>query len=432
MRLPGRKNADRAAPMALPRRALAGSAAAKLIEALTLAGLVLLVPRALGAGDYGAFAVALAVATGIATATGIGGPALFARVLAALGEDARREAAGALVRRLARARVTVLVVLAGAVAVGAATAPRDVSALQVALVGGAALLGAAATLLSQLALGLERTAAWSLRYPLENGVIVGAALLLYPIAGIDGAIAAIPLGALAALALGLTGAWPELHRARAGVALPAGVLRFARLQACSGTLTQIVHRGAAPACALLGATGAATGQAAIAAGAALAITYAVLQTTLVALPGAVRAFAHDRAGAEASLRRVAALCAAVVVPACALLALFAEPLLGVALGDDFRPATDPLRIALAAAALAPLWAWATQLAALRARPEAALGGAALGALSFIWVAALALPGAQASGAAAAMLAGVAAATAGTFAALRIAERETLAHVRGPA
>lgn len=431
MRLPGRETADRAAPMALPRRALAGSALAKLIETLTLVGLVVLVPRALGAGEYGAFAVALAVATGIATATGIGGPALFARVLAPLDGDTRRDAAGALLGRLARARVTVLMALAGAAAVAAAAAPQDVSALQVGLVGAAALLGTAATLLSQLALGLERTAAWSLRYPLENGVIVVAAVLLYPIAGIDGAIAAIPLGAAAALALGLTSAWPELHRAGAGVALPASVLRFARLQACSGALTQTVHRGAAPACALLGATGAATGQAAIAAGAALAITYAVLQTTLVALPGAARAFAHDRAGAEAGLRRVAALCAAVIVPACVLLALFAEPLLDVGLGDDFRAAAEPLRIALVAAALAPLWAWATQLAALRERPEAALGGAALGALSFVWVAALALPGAQASGAAAAMLAGVAAATAGTFAALRIGGREAPAHVRAP-
>ena len=70
--------------VALPRRALAGSAAGKALEALTLAGLVLLVPRALGPADYGGFAVALAVATGIATATGIGGPALFARVLAPL------------------------------------------------------------------------------------------------------------------------------------------------------------------------------------------------------------------------------------------------------------------------------------------------------------------------------------------------------------
>jgi hypothetical protein len=69
---------------ALPRRALAGSAAGKALEALTLAGLVALVPRALGPADYGAFAVALAVATGIATATGIGGPALFARALAPL------------------------------------------------------------------------------------------------------------------------------------------------------------------------------------------------------------------------------------------------------------------------------------------------------------------------------------------------------------
>ena len=80
---------------ALPRRALAGSAAGKALEALTLAGLVVLVPRALGPADYGGFAVALAVATGIATATGIGGPALFAHVLAPLRRAAARRGAGA-------------------------------------------------------------------------------------------------------------------------------------------------------------------------------------------------------------------------------------------------------------------------------------------------------------------------------------------------
>ena len=88
-----------------------------------------------------------------------------------------------------------------------------------------------------------------------------------------------------------------LGDAGAGAELPPGVLRFARLQAAGGALTQTVHRGAAPACALLGVGAAATGHAAIAAGAALAITYAVMQTTLVVLPGAAHAFAADPTGA---------------------------------------------------------------------------------------------------------------------------------------
>ena len=354
------------APLQLPRRALAGSVAGKALEALTLAGLVLLVPRALGPADYGAFAVALAIATGISTATGIGGPALFARVLGPLAGAQRRAVARALVRRLGAVRGALVVTLAVAAAAGAWLAPGTVSARQVAFVALAAALGSAATLLSQVALGLERTAAWSLRYPLENGVIVAGALVLYPLAGLDGAIAAIALGAAAALALGIAGAGGVVRgrdgaggvvrgrdgaggvvrgrdgaggvvREREGAGgvagvgarapLPAGVLRFARLQAMGGALTQVVHRGAAPACALLGVAAAATGHAAIAAGAALAITYAVMQTTLVALPGAARAYAGDPAGAEAALRRVAALAAAAAVPGCALLALAAEPLL---------------------------------------------------------------------------------------------------------
>ncbi len=407
------------AAVALPWRALAGSAAGKALEALTLAGLVLLVPRALGPADYGGFAVALAVATGIATATGLGGPALFARVLAPLSGSARRDVARALALRAGRTRALLLGLLAAAAGGGALLAPGDVSVRQVALVGAAAALGSAATLLAQVGLGLERTAAWSLRYPLENGVVVVAALALYPQAGLDGAIAAIALGAGAALALGAIDARAALRGARGGSRLPGGALRFARVQAAGGALTQVVHRGAAPACALAGVGAAATGHAAIAAGAALALTYVVLQAILVALPGAARAYARDRGAAEAMLRRTAALCALVVVPACALLALAAEPLLAAALGEGFRDAAGALRIALGAAALAPLWALANQLAAVRERAGAVLAGAGAGAAAFTAVALLAVPQAGARGAATAMLAGVAVTTGATFAALRV-------------
>jgi len=403
----------------LPRGALATSAAGKALEALTLAALVLLVPRALGAADYGGFAVALAVATGIATATGIGGPSLFARVLAPLDGRGRQDVARALVLRIGRTRASLLCGLAFAAAAGTWLAPGDVAPGQVALVGAAAVLGTAATLFSQLALGLERSAAWTLRYPLENAVIVVAALALYPVAGLDGAIAAVALGAAAALVLGIAGTRDALRGARAGADLPAGALRFARLQAGAGGLTQVVHRGAAPACALAGAGAVATAHVAIAAGVALAITYAVLLTLLVALPAAMRAHAQDRMRAEAVLQRTALLCAAVVVPVCGGLALAAEPLLAGALGEDFRGAADALRIALAAAALAPLWALANQLAALRGRAEATLEGAAAGALAFACAAAALIGPHEAAGAAGAMLAGVAAMTAATFAGLRV-------------
>jgi len=139
---------------------------------------------------------------------------------------------------------------------------------------------------------------------------------------------------------------------------------------------------------------------------------------LVALPTAARAHACDPAGAEAALRRTAVWCALAVVPACAVVALAAKPLLAGALGEEFRPGANALRIALAAAALAPLWALANQLAALRERPQAVVAGAAAGATAFAAVALLAVAQSGASGAAAAMLAGVAVTTAGTFAALR--------------
>ncbi|HVF77893.1 MAG TPA: hypothetical protein VNA28_06310 [Solirubrobacteraceae bacterium] len=408
---------DRAA-LLLPRKAIAGSAAGKAVEALTLAALVLLVPRALGPADYGGFAVALAVATGIATATGIGGPALFARVLAPLDGQRRRDVAAALTLRVARTRAQMLGLLTALAVIGTLLASGDLRALPVALVAVAALLGTAATLLAQLSLGLERSAAWSLRYPLENAVIVAGTLTLYPSAGLDGAIAAIALGAAAALCLGVCATGSALRGARRGVALQPGVLRFARLQAAGGALTQVVHRGAAPACALAGSGAVATGHAAIAAGAALALTYAVLQTMLVSLPGASRAHAREPVAAEAALRRTARWCAWAVVPVCAGVALAAEPLLTATLGEEFRPAADAVRIALVAAALAPLWALANQLAAVRERPEAVLAGAAAGAIAFAAVALLVLPQAGAGGAATALLAGVTTATGATFAALR--------------
>jgi lipopolysaccharide exporter len=405
----------------LPRRALAGSIGGKALEAGTLAGLVLLVPRALGPADYGSFAVALAVATGLSTATGVGGPSLFARALGPLDGAQRDELARALTRRLGVARSRLVAVVVLAACGGAALAPHRVSMLQAALVLGAVAFGSAATLLSQLALGLERTVAWSLRYPLENGVIVGAALVLYPLAGLNGAIAAIALGAIAAFGLGLATVGRSLLTAPEGGrrALPASVVRFARLQAAAGLLSQTVQRGAAPACALLGVGATATGHAAIAAGAALAIVFAVTQTTLVVLPGAARTFALDPARARALLCHVALVATAVVVPVCIVVAVAADRLLALTLGDPFRGAAPALRIALAAAALAPAWALSMQLAAVGDQPEAVLTGAAAGAATFVVVAALALPGGGAVAGAEAMVAGFGVSVLATLAALRV-------------
>ena len=207
-------------PVALPRRALAGSAAGKALEALTLAGLVLLVPRALGAADYGGFAVALAVATGIATATGIGGPALFARVLGAArrrrsattSRARSRCAAGRDARRAGRSRSC-----SPPRSAGALLAPGDGHARCRSRSSRAAARSAPPRRCSRSSRsGSSAPAAWSLRYPLENGVIVAGALVLYPLAGLDGAIAAIALGAAAALALGLASASAGAARRAAG------------------------------------------------------------------------------------------------------------------------------------------------------------------------------------------------------------------------
>ena len=47
----------------------------------------------------------------------------------------------------------------------------------------------------QVALGLGITGPWTVRYPLQNAVLIVAVLVLYPLAGIDGAAIAILVSA---------------------------------------------------------------------------------------------------------------------------------------------------------------------------------------------------------------------------------------------
>jgi hypothetical protein len=102
-----------------------------------------------------------------------------------------------------------------------------------------------------------------------------------------------------------------------------------------------------------------------------------------------------------------------------VVAVAADRLLALTLGDPFRGAAPAQRIALAAAALAPAWALSMQLAAVGDQPEAVLTGAAAGAATFVVVAALALPGGGAVAGAEAMVAGFGVSVLATLAALRV-------------
>lgn len=384
------------------------SLAGKVAEMATLLALAALVPRVLGPADYGQFAVALTIVTIGSLSMALGGPTLMARFVPAAAPEQRAAVARALGLRLALVRCPWLVAIAVAAAALAAWDPARFPALPTALVVLALALNVAATLSLQTGLGLGGTTAWSLRYPLQNAVIVVAAVALYPVAGAIGALVAIALGSLAAFALGVGVVGPLVRRPARPATLPTGALRFATLQAVSGALVQLAHRGGVIVVAVVVGAQAQTGYAALALGVALAATYAVLQAFTVSLP-ALAARREDPAAGEAALRRLAGLALAVVLPAAIAGALVLEPALPAVFGAGFEAAAPAFAPALAFVVLAPVNALAQQVAALRLRPEASLWSAVAGAVAFAAVAAVAVPGWEAAGAVAAALAGAAAA-----------------------
>ena len=66
-------------------------------------------------------------------------------------------------------------------------------------VGAGLILNVGATIALLVALGLGRAAAWSARYPIQNLVLIALVLVLHPVAGSAGALAAITLSALMAV-----------------------------------------------------------------------------------------------------------------------------------------------------------------------------------------------------------------------------------------
>lgn len=373
---------------------------------VTLVVLATVVPRVLGPGDYGRFAVPLTVVTIGSLAMTLGGPTLLARFVPTAPADRRPAVARALGLRLARGRAAQLVVLAGAAAVATVLAPAVFPPLLTLLVYLALTLNVAATLAIQVALGLGRTGAWSARYPLQNAVLIAAVLVLHPAAGVTGAVVAILVAAVAGAALGAVVVAPILASSGPPVDVPAGAIRFGALQAGGAALVQFAHRGGVLAVALLAGSSVETGFAALAVGIALGATYAILQTFTVSLPQL--AAGGEVPAAEAALRRLAGGLLAFLVPATLIGALLLDPLVPALFGADYRDAVASFGPALGVVVLAPLNAAAVQVAALRFRPEAALVAGAVTAVTFVVTSAVAVPVWGAAGGTAATLAGVAA------------------------
>jgi O-antigen/teichoic acid export membrane protein len=232
------------------RGPVAASLAGKAAEAVTLVLLATVVPRWLGPVDYGSFAVALtAVALGSVAMT-LGGATLLARYVPAAAPGERAGIARALSLRLARNRAALYAVL---VAVGAALVwwdPARFPPLPTAFVLIALALNVVATLALQADLGMGRAGPWCARYPLQNAVLVVAALVLYE-AGTTVAVGAIVVAAAVTAGLGTVAVSPLLRQRppRAALRRLAGGLLAVVLPAA----VVVGSFGGAAAVAVLGA-----------------------------------------------------------------------------------------------------------------------------------------------------------------------------------
>jgi O-antigen/teichoic acid export membrane protein len=398
---PGPRGQGRAAdsPIAL-------TLVAKAAEALTLVGLATVIPRALGPAHYGVFAVVLAVVGIVSTSLSLGGPVLLSRFVPAAPPAERGALALALALRIARFRAAMVAGAIVLVAILAVVAPARFSATAAVFVGVALVLDVAATLVYQVALALGRPLLWSFRFPLQNTVLVVAALALHAAVGVNGALAAVAIASGTTLAAGLPAVVGLLRAGcRPSRLVPDGALRFGILQGLAGFFVQVALRGNVPLVLLLTADRAEAGFAALGTSIALAATFVVWQVFTVELPRLAARAHDDPGGVEAAATQLARIATLVCTPVALGGVLLADPLLLHVLGERFSGVQDPLVPALATLPFAGLTALATQVAALRVRPDIRIRTTGIGALVFLAVAFVAIPQWGATGGTSAFLAG---------------------------
>ena len=381
----------------------------KLAEATTLAGLLVILPRALGPVDYGRFALALALFQIGGASVALGGPGLMSRFVPAAAPGERAALARALLGRMVRWRLLGIAAVAVVATAISASAPQRVAPALAAVVVAAVAMDSAATLFGQAGLGLGRTAFWSFRWPLQHTILIVAALALAAPFGALGAIGAIAVAAGAVALVGLAAVAEPLRRAPTGAAFPAGALRFGALQAVVGLLAIVTTRGGVAAVAVLDGSKTETGFAGLAIAVALFGTFAVGQAFVVQLPGLSARAVRDLAGAEARARTLAIQATLAVVPVVLLAAAALDPVIRHVLGADFLDAAPAMAVALALLPAAPVAAFAAQTADLRMRAGLRVAAAGLGAAVFAVVTVLGVPAWGAAGAVAGLVAGTLAA-----------------------
>ena len=381
------------------------SVVGKAAEIVTLVLLLTLLPRSLGASGYGQFAIALALVQIGGASLSLGGPGMLSRFVPASAGHERAAVARTLLGRMAAWRGLGLAGAAAAAVIACVVAPDVATPRFAVAVVLAIALDSTATLLAQGALSLGRTAVWSFRWPLQNLVLLLAAISLSDAFGPGGAVAALPIGSgCAALAAGFAIALPII-RAPSGAPIPPGALRFGATLAATGILAMVMARGSVIAVVLLNGSKVQAGFAGLAVGAALAGGYAINQMFTVQLPSLAARAAEDPVGVEEHARLLARTVTLVIAPATVILALAMEWLVPRVVGEEFRGAAPAFAVAMALLPFAPLAALAGQAADLRLRPGMRLRAAAVASVVFVLVAVVAVPEWGAVGAAAALLAG---------------------------
>ena len=351
----------------------------------------MLVPRALGAADYGRFATALAVVTILSASLNLGGPSLLSRFVPAAPVGERRRVARALTGRLASARMIQIVVVAMLAVAASILVPDQLPPRLTTLVAVAVALDATASLAFQVLLSLGRTTLWSFRWPLQNTVLVASCIPLYEAKGTTGAVAAIVVASGTSLAVGGFVATRELRGVQPTAQVPSGAVRFGLIQAGSGLFVQLYQRGPVVAVLVLSTATADAGFTALASGVALALTYVVAQAFFVELPRLSSEMHGAPLEVEAAVRQLARLTTGILVPVSIVGIVLVGPVLPYVVGSEFAGAIPSFGPALAILPLAGLASAATQVAALRLLPGARLAANAAGAIAFVVTAIAAIP-----------------------------------------
>lgn len=381
--------------------------AGKLAEGVALLAFIMLLPRALGPGDFGRLALALAVVQIAGASVSLGGPVTLSRFVPAQERGERAALARLLVRRMAGWRALGLIGVA-VVATGFAIAEPDrVPPGLAALLLLAIAFDSIAVLLAQAGMALGRPALWSYRLPLQTSVLVGAALCLALPFGATGAAAAVVVATGAVAVVAVVTVAPAFRGVPSARHLPPGLSRFAALQGLRGLLLLCITRGGVVAVAWLHPSASEVGYAGLATGVALAGVYAVSHVFSLQLPGLAAQATTDGRGAEARARRLARAATLALAPGTVVLAAILGPVLVLATGERYRPAIGAVTLALAMMPLAPVASLVGQTAALRMRPQVMVMEAAAGAVVFLVVALTAVGPYGAEGASAAMVAGAA-------------------------